>query len=150
MPALARNTASQMRKADDLNAGRISLVDYHIADSLKRNELSNIALCLQVCVIPICAVIVGILYALRIDDSIENNNWGISVVIAFGSGVWLLLAIPWFVLEKRRKGQDIPPGMNIVTAGLWQLYRAFGYMWKLKQSLYFLLGMIWLSQGTKH
>ena len=131
-----------MRKADDLNAGRITLVEYYVADSLKRNELSNIALCLQVGVIPICAVIVGILYALHIKDSVQNNNWGISVAIAFGSGVWLLLAMPWFVFEKRRKGQDIPPGMNIMTAGLWQLYRAFGYVWKLKQSLYFLVGMI--------
>ena len=127
------------------------MIEYYISDSLKRNEISNVGLCLQVGVIPICAVIVGILYAVHIDDSVENNNWGLSVAIAFGSGAWLLLAMPWFVLEKRRKGQDIPPGMNIVTAGLWQIRRAVGYIWKLKQSLYFLLGMISFSllEGNK-
>ena len=144
-PGLARNTASQRRKAEDLNANRISLDEYYVADSMKRNQLSNIALCLQVGVIPICAVIIGIMYALHVDDSTENNNWGLSVLVAFASGVWLLLAMPWFVVEKRRPGQKVPPGKNIITAGFWQLSRAWIYVWKLRQSFYFLIGMTFSS-----
>jgi MFS-type transporter involved in bile tolerance (Atg22 family) len=72
------------------------------------------------------------------EPSTANNNWGLSVLIAFASGVWILVAIPWFFMEKRRPGQD--PGMNIVLAGFWQLYRAFKEIWQLRQSLFYLIG----------
>jgi len=51
--------------------------------------------------------------------------------------------MPWFVLEKRRPGQD--PGMNIVLAGFWQLWRAVTRIWELKQSLYYLIGYFLLG-----
>ena len=50
----------------------------------------------------ILAVIVGILFGLDVNASQANNNWGLSVLIAFATGVWILLSIPWFVLEKVR------------------------------------------------
>lgn len=63
--------------------------------------------------IVILAVIVGVLYGVNVRASQANNNWGLSVLIAFATGVWVLLAIPWFVLEKRRPGQPLPPHMNM-------------------------------------
>lgn len=78
------------------------------------------------------------MFGLRVDESQANNNWGLSVLIAFASGVWLLVSLPWFVLEKRRPGQD--PGRNIIVAGLRQLYHAGTEVWKLKQSLLYLIG----------
>ena len=63
--------------------------------------------------IVILAIIVGILHGVNVEASEANNNWGLSVLIAFATGVWLLLSIPWFVLEKRRPGQPIPPNMNM-------------------------------------
>jgi len=63
--------------------------------------------------IVILAVIVGVMYAVDVTASVERNNWGLSVLIAFATGVWLLLALPWFVLEKRRPGQKVPVGMNM-------------------------------------
>ena len=61
----------------------------------------------------ILAIIVGLMYAVDVRASEANNNWGLSVLIAFATGVWLLLALPWFVLEKRRPGQPVPPNMNM-------------------------------------
>lgn len=90
--------------------------------------------------IVILALIVGVLYGVNVNASVAANNYGISVLIAFATGVWILLAIPWFVLEKRRPGQSLPPGMNIVMAGFWQLHRAMTQIWKLKQSLIYLIG----------
>ena len=52
------------------------------------------------------------MFGLNVNASTANNNWGLSVLIAFGTGVWLLLAIPWFLKEKRRTGQEIPAGMK--------------------------------------
>lgn len=61
----------------------------------------------------ILAILVGILYGVNVRASKANNNWGLSVLIAFATGVWLLLAIPWFVIEKRRPGREIPANMNV-------------------------------------
>lgn len=102
-PGLARNTAGLRRKAEEYAEGRIAREEYDRADSMARNRLSNVAFIVQsVGEIFILAVIVGIMFALDVNASPENNNWGLSVLIAFATGVWLLLSIPWFVLEKVR------------------------------------------------
>lgn len=81
---------------------------------MQRSRLSNMAFYIQSCgEIVILALIVGILYGVNVRGSEANNNWGLSVLIAFATGVWLVLAIPWFVLEKRRPGQAVPPNMNM-------------------------------------
>lgn len=105
-----------------------------------RSRISNIAFYVQSCgEIVILAIIVGVLFGLNVNASVQNNNVGLSVLIAFASGVWLLLSIPWFVLEKRRPGLDYTG--NIVFAGLKSLYIAATKIWKLKQSLFYLIGM---------
>ncbi|KAK1066229.1 hypothetical protein LTR74_007277 [Friedmanniomyces endolithicus] len=145
-PGLARNTRIMRDKAREFEAGTITRDEYDHVDSMKRNELSNVAFYIQsLGEIVILAVIVGVMFALNVNASVANNNWGLSVLIAFASGVWLLLAIPWFILEKRRPGQD--PGMNIVIAGFWQLWRALTQIWQLKQSLFYLIGYFLLGDS---
>lgn len=151
-PMLARNTEEMKVKADTYAAGAISRDDYDYADSMKRSQLANVAFYVQsVGEIVILAVIVGIMFGVHVDASEANNNWGLSVLIAFASGVWLLVSLPWFFLEKRRPGQD-PGKRNILVVGLWQLYHAVQQVWKLKQSLLYLVGKyvlsITLSSGT--
>ncbi|EAW18709.1 MFS transporter [Aspergillus fischeri NRRL 181] len=145
-PGLARNTAEMKDRADAYAAGRISREEYDDADTMARSRLANVAFYVQsVAEIVILAVIVGIMFGLRVDESQANNNWGLSVLIAFASGVWLLVSLPWFVLEKRRPGQD--PGRNIILAGLRQLYHAGREVWKLKQSLLYLIGYFLLGDS---
>lgn len=105
---MARNTPELRRKAEEYQAGEITREEYDYADSLKRSELSNMAFYIQsLGEIVILAIIVGILFSLHVNSSTANNNWGLSVLIAFGTGAWLLLAIPWFLKEKRRAGQQV-------------------------------------------
>jgi MFS-type transporter involved in bile tolerance (Atg22 family) len=138
-PGLARNTRALRDEARKYENGEISLEQYEFKDSMKRNEISNVAFYIQsLGEILILAVIVGIMFGIGVNDSEQKNNWGLSVLIAFATGVWLLLALPWFALEKKRPGQD--PGMNIVIAGFWQLYRAITQIWQLKQSFFYLIG----------
>lgn len=140
-PGLARNTTVLREKAEEYKAGKISLDAYEFFDSMKRNEISNMSSwCSGVGELPILAIGVGILYGIHANASVDNNNWGLSVVIAWASAAWLACSIPWFVLEKKRPGQDVPPGMNIVVAGLWQLGRALTQIWKLKQTLMYFIG----------
>jgi MFS-type transporter involved in bile tolerance (Atg22 family) len=140
-PGLARNTPELRRKAEQYEASEINREQYDFADMMQRNRIQNVAFIVQSAgEILILAVIVGIMWGLNVNASTANNNWGLSVLIAFATGVWLLLAIPLFVIEKRRPGQPLPPNMNIVSVGFWQLYRAFRQIWRLKQSLLYLVG----------
>ncbi|EUC39913.1 hypothetical protein COCMIDRAFT_31045, partial [Bipolaris oryzae ATCC 44560] len=112
---LARNTEAVRTKAGQLTEGTITRDEYEFVDMMKRNEISNTAFYVQSIIeIFILAIIVGIMFSLHINDSAENNNWGLSVLIFFATGVWVICAIPGFVLEKRRPGQD--PESNIVLA----------------------------------
>ncbi|KAL8872615.1 MAG: hypothetical protein Q9174_001784 [Haloplaca sp. 1 TL-2023] len=147
-PGLARNTPQLRSKAEEYNDGAINREDYDFADMMQRSRLANMAFYVQSCgEIIILAVIVGVLFGVNVRASEANNNWGLSVLIAFATGVWMLVALPWFVLEKRRPGQPIPPHMNIVTAGFWQIYRAVTQIWRLKQSLLYLTGYFLLGDS---
>jgi len=57
------------------------------------------------------------------------------------------VAIPWFAIEKKRPGQPLPPNMNFVSVGLWQLYRAAKQVWQLKQSFLYLIGYFLLGDS---
>jgi MFS-type transporter involved in bile tolerance (Atg22 family) len=139
-PGLARNTPEMKQKADELITGAITREDYDYADTMKRSQLSNIAFYVQsIAEIFILAVIVGVMFGVNVNASTQNNNWGLSVLIAFATGVWVLVAIPWFIFEIRRPGQD-PAPRNIIMAGLWQLYHAGRQILQLKQSLIYLIG----------
>lgn len=138
-PGLARNTRDLREKAHQYENGDITRDEYDEADMMVRSRIANMAFYVQSCgEVVILAIIVGILFALHVRASTENNNWGLSVLIAFASGVWLLVSIPWFVLEKRRPGLD--PEGNIIMAGIRNLWLAITKIWKLKQSLFYLIG----------
>ncbi|GBF60149.1 autophagy-related protein [Trichophyton mentagrophytes] len=146
-PGLARNTVEIRQKADEYRAGLITKDEFDVVDSMKRSQLSNVAFYVQsVGEVFILAIIVGIMFALDVNASEANNNKGLSVLIAFATAVWLVLSIPWFVLEKRRPGQDLD-GKNIVLAGLGQLYRAATEIWSLRQSLFYLIGYFLLGDS---
>ncbi|KAJ6103813.1 hypothetical protein N7486_004035 [Penicillium sp. IBT 16267x] len=139
-PSLARNNAEMREKARDFAHGNISREEYDCADTMKRSQLANVAFYIQsVAEILILAVIVGIMFGIDVNASEARNNWGLSVLIAFASGVWIIVSLPWFFLEKRRHGQD-PGSKIIIMAGLSQLYFAMSRVWKLKQSLLYLIG----------
>jgi len=147
-PGLARNTPQLRVKAEEYAAGAITRDEYDYVDTLQRSRLFNMAFYIQSCgEIVILVMIVGVLFGVHVQDSEANNNYGLSVLIAFATGVWLLLAMPWFILEKRRPGQPLPPNMNIVMVGFWQLYRALTQIWRLKQSLLYLIGYFLLGDS---
>lgn len=115
---------------------------------MQRNRISNVSFIAQSAgEIVILAIMVGVLHALRVNESTANNDYGLSVVVAYTTGWWVLLAIPWFLLEKRRPGQDIPAGLNIFTVLPWTLWRAVTQIWRLKQTLLYLVGYFILGDS---
>ncbi|CAL5869714.1 uncharacterized protein PFLUO_LOCUS3944 [Penicillium psychrofluorescens] len=146
-PSLARNTTHMKEVANQYVSGEITRDQYDYADTMMRSKLSNIAFVVQsVTEIFILAIIVGIMFGIDVDASQANNNWGLSVLIAFVSGVWLLVSLPWFFMEKRRPGQD-PGKRSVFVAGVWQLWHAVRQIWHLKQSLVYLIGYFLLGDS---
>lgn len=129
------------RKAEELKAGSISRAEYDRIDSMSRSKMYNIPNYIvspfQVLILAICVMI---LYRLDANESDAKSDWGVSVVIAFVSALGLAFALPWFVLEKRRPGQTPPANMNIIRAGLWQWRQTASHIWRLKQTLLYLIG----------
>lgn len=70
-----------------LNVSRAE--DHAQLESLQRNRISNVSFAVSSAgEIVILAVMVGILKALKSDESTENNTRAFSVLIAFSGGVW--------------------------------------------------------------
>ncbi|KAI0008004.1 autophagy-related protein 22-like protein [Xylariaceae sp. FL0662B] len=147
-PALARNTPSLKEAARAFADGEINHAEYARQDERERSRLSNVGFYIQsVGEVVILAIIVGIMFGVDVNASTEANNWGLSVLIAFATACWVVLAIPWFLVEKKRPGLKIPAGQNIITVGLWQLGEAFSQIWNLKQSLIYLIGYFLLGDS---
>ncbi|PWN93920.1 putative autophagy protein [Acaromyces ingoldii] len=147
-PSLARNTVEMREGARALTQGEMTRKEYDCLDMMQRNRISNVAFAVQSAgELVVLAIIVGIMFAVDVDASQANNNRGLSILIAFTGAVWLLCAIPWFVVEKYRPGQPLPPNTNIFSAGLKQITTALREIWKLKQSLLYLVGYFVLSDA---
>lgn len=147
-PGLARNTPQMRETAQKFTAGQIDREAYDHADMMQRNRISNVSFIVQSAVeIVILAIIVGIMHAVHVNDGQEQNNRGLSILIAFAGGLWIVVALPWFFFEKRRPGQPLPPNTNFFTAGLLQLWTAGREIVQLKQSLLYLFGYFLLSDS---
>ncbi|XP_014555188.1 hypothetical protein COCVIDRAFT_17232 [Bipolaris victoriae FI3] len=106
-PGLVRNTDVR-NKAKQLAGGTITREEYEFVDMMKMNKSFKPAFHIQFIVqIIIFAIILSIIFSLCVDSSAENNNWGLSVIVAFVTRVWVLCAIPWVVLDERRLDQDL-------------------------------------------
>lgn len=140
-PGLARSTPTLRAAASAYKSGSLSRTQFEQADSMKRNEISNMSYAAgSAASLAIILIGIGMFHGLHVNDSVQNNSWGLSAFNAFGGAAELALASPWFFLEKRRPGLRRPVGMNIVQAGLWRLYKTVKDIWKLRQSLTYLIG----------
>ncbi|ORY68300.1 vacuole effluxer Atg22 like-domain-containing protein [Pseudomassariella vexata] len=95
-----------------------------------------------------CALSLAALVGLHADDSVESSNWGYSVAVAICTGFWILLAIPWFLWEKKRPGPLLPKGDNYLTFGFRQACFAARQAWNLKQTFAYLVVFFLLADGV--
>ncbi|GKU12761.1 autophagy protein [Fusarium langsethiae] len=147
-PSLARNTPQLKEAALQFESGDITQQEMDRKDEMERSRLSNVAFYIQsVGEVVILAMIVGVMFGVKVDKSPENNNWGLSVLVAFATACWFVLSIPWFFIEKKRPGMKVPDHLNIVTVGFWQLWEALTQIWHLKQSLIYLVGYFLLGDS---
>ncbi|TBU38548.1 MFS general substrate transporter [Dichomitus squalens] len=145
-PGLARDLPIVQESAAQVDSGKKSVEKHADLESMERNRISNVSFAVSSAgEIIILAIMVGILKGLKSDASTENNTKAFSALIAFSGGCWLLCALPWFFLERRRPGLSLPPGASMLTIGLKQTYIALRECMRLKQTFlylifYFLMG----------
>ncbi|THH32255.1 hypothetical protein EUX98_g1933 [Antrodiella citrinella] len=139
-PGLARNLPEVRDSATAVTQNDKSLEEHAHFESIQRNRISNVSFAISSAgEIIILAIMVGILKGVKSDASTENNTKGFSYLIAFAGGCWLLCALPWFWLEKRRPGLAMPPGTSLLTIGFKQTYVAFRECMRLKQTFLYLI-----------
>ncbi len=139
-PAAEHAAETEAKAGAHSNHGRMTADEYSLLETMAINRISNIAFAVcSVGELVVLAVIQGMLYGIHADRDTISNTKALSAVVAFGAGVWVLCAIPWFVLEKRRPGQPLPPGTNYVTAAAKQAYLAAKHLRHLRQTLIYLV-----------
>jgi MFS-type transporter involved in bile tolerance (Atg22 family) len=102
---------------------------------------NNVGFCI------VCGITLGALFAVNANGGTAQNNWGYSISVAVSTGFWVVLAIPWFLWEKKRPGPRIARGDNYVTFGFKQVWFTMRQAWKLKQTFFYLVAFFLLADG---
>lgn len=139
-PGLTRCLPEVQESERQTREGSKTSEEHAKLESMSRNRISNVSFALSSAGEAIILVmIVGILKAMRAEANSENNTKAYSVMIAFSGGIWLVCALPWFALEKRRPGLTLPPGTSLLTIGFRQTYIAARECFRLKQTVLYLV-----------
>lgn len=138
--APAEERPAQVLTSDTGTDGPMTADKYSLLETMAINRISNVAF--TVCSVGeliILAVIQGMLYGIHADRDKQSNTTALSAVVAFSAAAWVLCAIPWFLLEKRRPGQPLPPGTSYLTAAVKQVFLAAKHLRRLRQTLIYLV-----------
>ncbi|SPO23701.1 related to AUT4 - breakdown of autophagic vesicles inside the vacuole [Ustilago trichophora] len=132
-------TEHPVQVSTSLDQGRMTPEKYSVLEMLSINRISNMAFTVcSVGELVVLAVIQGMLYGIHADRDERSNTKALSAVVAFSAGIWVICAIPWFVLERHRPGQPLPPRTNYFTAAAMQAYTAAKHLRHLPQTLIYL------------
>ncbi|KAJ3072560.1 hypothetical protein HDU98_003388 [Podochytrium sp. JEL0797] len=93
-------------------------------------------------------IFLGVIYALNEDPNAGQTPFTYNAnALVFGL-YWLVFAIPYFILDKKRPGPDIPKGVNIYTKGMSEAYEAVRLAKKLPEAWWYILGFFLFCDGT--
>lgn len=93
------------------------------------------------------AIAVGVLKGIGAEDSVEQNNWGYSLCVVVAGAETLVLSIPFYFLQHKRPGKQVPAGSNIVATGLTNYARTLMKAPKLSQTFFYLALYFVMADG---
>ncbi|BFZ60261.1 hypothetical protein YB2330_001296 [Saitoella coloradoensis] len=147
-PSLVRDLPILQASRRDLATGATTPEANATLDSYHRNRLSNMSFYVCSCgELLVLAIVVGIMFACHANGTLAQNTRANAILLAFASSIWILVAIPWFILEKPRLGQRMPKHKNYFTVGFWNIGRATKSIWKLPQTALYLVAYFILSDA---
>lgn len=147
-PKLSHDLPEVRQAREELLNGTIQEEEYERRCSMARSKIMNISYVWNNVGFTICgALSLGALAGIGANDSVAQNNWGYSVSVAVCTGFWVILAMPWFLWEKKRPGPKLPPGDNYLTFGFRHTWWTAKQAWTLKQTLFYLIAFFLLADG---
>jgi hypothetical protein len=136
------------RAREEFLNGSIKEEEFERRCSMARSKIMNVSYFWNNVGFTICgALSLAALAGIGANDSTAQNNWGYSVSVAVCTGFWIVLAIPWFLWEKRRPGPRLPAGDNYLTFGFRHTWWTAKKAWTLKQTLFYLVAFFLLADG---
>ncbi|KAN0115027.1 MFS general substrate transporter [Hyaloscypha variabilis] len=147
-PKLAHDLPEARRAREEFLNGSIKEEEFERRCSMARSKIMNVSYFWNNVGFTICgALSLAALAGIGANDSTAQNNWGYSVSVAVCTGFWIVLAIPWFLWEKRRPGPRLPAGDNYLTFGFRHTWWTAKKAWTLKQTLFYLVAFFLLADG---
>jgi MFS-type transporter involved in bile tolerance (Atg22 family) len=105
-----------------------------------RNRISNVSYAwINFGSMLFCIVSIGIFHGLQADSTQDANKHAYAVICAVASAFWVVVALPWQLVEQHRPGQAIPAGSSYLNIGLKNAWTAAKEIRKLKQAALYLL-----------
>ncbi|KIW09856.1 hypothetical protein PV08_11957 [Exophiala spinifera] len=147
-PKLSHDLPEVRTAHDEMLEGKISGEVYEHKCSMARSKIMNMSYGWNNVGFTVCgALSLAALAGIGANDSTAQNNWGYSVSVAVCTGFWIVLAIPWFLWEKKRPGPPLPAGDNYLTFGFKQTWFAAKQVWTLKQTFFYMVAFFLLADG---
>jgi hypothetical protein len=147
-PKLAHDLPEARRAREEFLNGSIKEEEFERRCSMARSKIMNVSYFWNNVGFTICgALSLAALVGIGANDSTSLNNWGYSVSVAVCTGFWIVLAIPWFLWEKRRPGPTLPAGDNYLTFGFRHTWWTAKKAWTLKQTFFYLVAFFLLADG---
>ncbi|KAJ3231230.1 hypothetical protein HDU81_003923 [Chytriomyces hyalinus] len=144
-PRLAKHMPSVYQKIDE--GATVKEVDDEIA--LQRSRISMISTYWSNIgwAVPLL-IYLGIIFMLNPDPDAGQTFWTYNASAILFGAYWLIFAVPYFLLDKKRPGPDIPAGVNIYTEGLRQAGEALKLSKKLPQVWWYFIGYFLYCDGV--
>ncbi|BEJ01847.1 hypothetical protein CcaverHIS631_0605290 [Cutaneotrichosporon cavernicola] len=141
-PRLARNTPRTKAARRQLDAAEISAAQYEIVEMLERNRLSAVSTAHSNW---------GYLLTLALNLSIllplANNPMVNNYTLAATNVYWIVLGLPWFIVQKSRPGPPLPVGEHWITVGWKQIASATNHYRRLPYTFIYLAAYFLLADG---
>ncbi|KAJ5054551.1 uncharacterized protein L3040_000822 [Drepanopeziza brunnea f. sp. 'multigermtubi'] len=147
-PKIAHDLPEVRGAREELLNGKITEDQFERTCSMSRSKIMNMSYFWNNIGFTVCtALTLATLFGIGADDSTAKNNWGYSVSVAVCTGFWIILAVPWFILEQKRPGPKLPAGDNYLTFGFKQTWFTVKQLWKLKQTFFYFVAFFLLADG---
>ncbi|KAK6605409.1 hypothetical protein H4I95_05215 [Botrytis cinerea] len=140
-PKLAHDLPEVHKAREDYAQGTLTETEYEDKCSMARSKVMNVSYGWNNVGFTICGAL-----ALAALAGIEQLGYSVSVAVT--TGWWIILAIPWFIWEKKRPGPPLPKGDNYLTFGFKQTFFAAKQVWKLRQTFFYLIAFFLLADGV--
>ncbi|ORY22173.1 autophagy-related protein 22-like protein [Naematelia encephala] len=141
-PRLARNTQTTKDARGALGRGECTPEEYEHVEMMERNRLSVISTAHSNWgyIVTLCLNL-SLLLPLAEDPMVDNYT------LAFSNSYWVVLGLPWFFLQKDRRGAPFPKGSHWFTIGWKQIFGAIRHFKRLPYTFIYLVAFFLLADG---